>query len=133
MNGTIEKKEILLYARYGDMPLSEIKLFHFYLAFINVWDISSRNLKFTLEDYKKINKKNTRAISYYKELANSLLNRVIEVPISLDDLEAYKKIRLFKKCELYQNKNDFGRWYFDMDIHDEAIPYIFDEYFCSLE
>ena len=119
----VEKKNVLNQIRRNNMTLQELRLFSIYLSKINARDISTRTVKFTLENFCKIMeiKANPAQIS---ENTIHLLQQVVKIP-NEDGTKGFTAIQLFKRCKLSQDKQT-GQWEFEIAAHDEALPYMFD-------
>ena len=119
----VEKKNVLNQIRKNNMTLQELRLFSIYLSKINARDISTRNVRFTLENFCKImdikaDVEQIRGNMYH------LLQQIVEIPYE-DGRTGFLAIPLFKECGIYRN-NETGQWYFEIEAHDKAIPYMFD-------
>ncbi|MDE5885519.1 MAG: replication initiation protein [Oscillospiraceae bacterium] len=119
----VEKKNVLNQIRRNNMTLQELRLFSIYLSKINARDVSTRTLKFTLENFCKIMdiKANPAQI---EENTIHLLQQVVKIP-NEDGTRGFTAIQLFKRCKLSQD-TETGQWFFEIAAHDEAMPYMFD-------
>ena len=92
---------------------------------INSRDISTRKVRFKLEDFKKIMGIGKVTISHFKDITNRLLGKVVNIPRE-DGKPGYIAFQLFKECEVYQSEEDDNQWYVEIDAHDRALPLMFD-------
>jgi len=60
-------------------------------------------------------------IGYMKNVTNSLLSKVVNVP---NERGGYRGFQLFKECEVSQD--DQGEWYVEINAHDRALPLMFE-------
>ncbi|MDE7120550.1 MAG: replication initiation protein [Oscillospiraceae bacterium] len=119
----VEKKNVLNQIRRNSMTLQELRLFSIYLAKINARDISTRILKFPLENFCKIMNIEIK-LSQIRENTYHLLQQIVEIP-NEDGTRGFTAIQLFKECKLSQDK-ETGQWFFEIVAHDKAVPYMFD-------
>jgi len=124
----VEKRNVLNEIRDNELTLQQLRFFSIYLAKINARDESTRVVRFTLTDFRRIMELGPIKISYIKKVTNSLLCKVIN--IMDEDGEGYTGFPLFKRCRV--RKNDFGEVYIEIDANDDALPLLFkykDRYF----
>lgn len=119
----VEKKNVLNQIRRNNMTLQELRLFSIYLSKINARDISTRTVKFTLENFCKIMDIGIK-LSQIRENTYHLLQQIVEIP-NEDGTRGFTAIQLFKECKLSQDK-ETGQWFFEIEAHDKALPYMFD-------
>ncbi|MDE6706801.1 MAG: replication initiation protein [Oscillospiraceae bacterium] len=119
----IEKKNVLNQIRRNNMTLQELRLFSIYLSKINARDISTRTVKFTLENFCKIMEIKANPVQI-GENTTHLLQQVVKIP-NEDGTRGFTAIQLFKRCKFSQVK-ETGQWEFEITAHDEALPYMFD-------
>lgn len=119
----VEKKNILNQIRKNNMSLQELRLFSIYLSKINARDISTRNVKFTLENFCKIMEIKAD-IGQITENMRHLLQQIVDIPYE-DGRKGFLSIPLFKECGVYKDE-ETGQWYFEIEAHDKAMPYMFD-------
>lgn len=117
----IEKKNVLNEIRSNNMTLQELRFFSIYLSKINARDISTRVVRFPLNEFQKIMELGRMNIQHIKQTTDSLLMNVVHLP---DDRGGYTSFQLFKECTVSQD--DFGEWYVEIDAHDKALPLMFD-------
>lgn len=123
----VEKRNILNEIRYNDMTLQELRFFSIYLSKIHSRDLNTRVVRFSMEDFRKIMGLTKLHINQIKITAYSLLSKVVDVPNENGGFEAFQ---LFKKFKVNQDKE--GKWYVEIDAHDDALPLMFnfkDQYF----
>ena len=116
----VSKRNILNEMRANKMTLQEIRFFSIYLSKINPADISTRVIKFTLDDFIKIMDIDRIRIEKVKATTDSLLCKIITVP---NESGGYSSFQLFKECEVYKENNI---WFVKIDAHDKALPLLFD-------
>ncbi len=122
-NYLVTKSNALNEMRYRDMSLQEMRLFTVYLSRINHEDISTRRVKFSLDEFRKLMNLNPKtSTSYMKQITASMLKHVITEPIGEDG--SYKQYQIFKTCEVISD--NIGKWYVTIDAHDEALPLMFE-------
>ena len=119
----VEKRNVLNEIKKNDMTLQELRFFSIYLAKINARDVSTRVVKFKLEEFKRIMDLREIKLEYFKAITAHLLQKIVTVP-SENDPTLYKQFQLFKECEL--EKNEYGEIYVKFDVHDKALPLIFE-------
>lgn len=61
------------------MTFQELRFFSIYLSQINARDISTRIVRFKLEDFKRIMDLKEINTQYFEEVTNSLLGKVVKV------------------------------------------------------
>lgn len=129
-NYKIEKRNLLNQIRSTKFTLQELRLFGLYLAKINPRDISTRIVRFRLDDYIKIMNIDKPSNDYLQKSTNALLSKIVNLPYE-NGKPGYQGIQLFKECDVYQDEKD-NEWYIAIDAHDKALPLMFDfqkEYF----
>ncbi|MDE6777062.1 MAG: replication initiation protein [Oscillospiraceae bacterium] len=119
----VEKRNVLNQIRRNNMTLQELRLFSIYLSKINARDISTRIVKFSLENFCRIMDIEIK-LSQIRENTYHLLQQIVEIP-NEDGTKGFTAIQLFKRCKLSQDK-ETGQWFFEIEAHDEALPYMFD-------
>lgn len=124
-NELVEKRNILNQIRRNDMTLQELRLFSIYLAKINARDISTRKVKFKLEDFQKIMGIEKVTLDHLRTAAKHLLQKVVEVPFE-DGQPGFNAFQLFKRFVLRRDDENFAQWYIEIDAHDDALPLMFD-------
>ena len=124
-NELVEKRNILNEIRRNDMTLQELRLFSIYLAKINARDVSTRKVKFKLEDFQKIMGIEKVTLAHLRTAAKHLLQKVVEVPFE-DGQPGFNAFQLFKRFVLRRDDENFAQWYIEIDAHDDALPLMFD-------
>ena len=76
----IEKRYVLNELRRNNMTLQEMRFFSIYLSKINPRDISTRAVRFPLEDFRKIMELGRMNMQHFQAVTNSLLGKVVNVP-----------------------------------------------------
>lgn len=120
-NNLIVKKNVLNELRANNMTLQELRFFSIYLSRINPKDINTRIVRFPLEDFKLIMELGRLNIDYLKQVTNSLLCKVVNIP---NERGGYIGFQLFKECTV--DMNDKKEWYIEIDAHDKALPLMFE-------
>ena len=125
-NHLIEKRNVLNEIRANNMTLQELRFFSIYLSKINARDISTRVVRFPIDDFQAIMELGRIDINYMKSVTNSLLCKVVNVPIEDEKgrYKGYTGFQLFKECTVSQD--DYGGWYVEIDAHDKALPLMFE-------
>jgi hypothetical protein len=103
------------------MTLQELRFFSIYLAKINSRDVSTRAVRFLLDDFQKIMEYGKLNITQLQHTIDSLLGKIVGVPL---ESGGFARFQLFKKGVFSQN--DDGEWYIEIDAHDEALPMMFE-------
>lgn len=116
----IEKRNVLNEIRNNSMSLQELRFFSIYLSKINARNVSSRVVRFNLEQFCSIMEIQVKT-TQIKNNAIHLLQQVVSVPNERGGFEAFQ---LFKKVKVDQD--DMGKWYVEIDAHDDALPLMFD-------
>ena len=119
----VEKRNVLNQIRKNNMTLQELRLFSIYLAKINARDISTRIVRFSLEDFCKIMDIKADEKQIIRNM-HHLLQQIVDIPYE-DGRTGFQSIQLFKQCGVFKDK-DTNKWHFEMEAHDEALPYMFD-------
>lgn len=119
-NNLVVKKNILNELRANNMTLQELRFFSIYLSRINPNDIETRVVSFPLEDFRLIMELGRLNIEYLKNTTNSLLGKIINIPLESGGYEAFQ---VFKRCKVFL-ENEI--WYIEIDAHDQALPLMFD-------
>lgn len=119
----VQKRNVLNEIRKNNMSLSELRLFSVYLSKINSRDVSTRLVRFPLEDFQKIIgvAVGTDNITHFRNTIISLLQQVVQVP---NERGGYTAFQLFKQIDV--DKDEFDQWYVEIDAHDKALPLMFD-------
>jgi len=116
----VEKRNVLNEIRSNSMTLQELRFFSIYLSKINQRDINTRVVRFPIDDFKAIMELGRIDINYMKNVTNSLLSKVVNVP---DECGGYIGFQLFKECRVSQTDSE---WYVEIDAHDRALPLLFE-------
>lgn len=119
----VEKRNVLNELRSKNMTLQELRFLSIYLSRINARDISSRVVRFPLNDFRKImNLKAGEHIEYFKASIRNILQQVVEVPN--ENGVGYTAFQLFKRARVEKDENN--EWYVEFNAHDDALPLMFD-------
>ena len=116
----IEKRNVLNELRSNNLTLQELRFFSIYMAKINARDISTRVVRFTLQDYQRIMELGKPNLSHIKDSISNLLCKVVSIPLETGGAKLFQlfKVGLF-------TQNDDGEWYVEIDAHDDMLPLIF--------
>lgn len=119
----VEKRNILNSVRSNSMTLQELRFFSIYLSKINPWDKSTRVVRFSLDDFRRIMGLGAgENITYFRYTIRHILQQVVEVPNEKGT--GYTAFQLFKRAKIEKDEND--EWYVEFDAHDDALPLMFD-------
>lgn len=116
----VAKRNVLNEIRSTSMTVQELRFFSIYLSKIKPWDISTRVVRFPLEDFQRIMGFGRLNIKQLKASTNSLLCKVVNLPT---ETGGYIGFQLFKRCRVDQKD---GEWYMEIDANDDALPLMFD-------
>lgn len=121
-NHIVQKRNVLNEIRANNMTLQELRFFSIYLAKINKdKPEETRLVRFPLSEFQAIMGLGRIDIEYMKNVTNSLLCKVVNVP---NESGGYIGFQLFKECVVDKDKN--GEWYVEIDAHDRALPLMFE-------
>lgn len=119
----VEKRNVLNSVRSNNMSLQELRFFSIYLSKINPRDLSTRLVRFPLDDFRRImGLCDDMNISHFKYSIRHILQQVVEVPNEKGT--GYTAFQLFKRAKVEKNENN--EWYVEFDAHDCALPLMFD-------
>ena len=125
----VEKRNVLNELRSNSMSLQELRFFSIYLSKINPFDISTRVVRFPLDDFRRImGIGSDMNITHFKYTVRHILQQIVEVPN--ENGVGYRAFQLFKEAIVDKDEND--EWYVEFDAHDKALPLMFefkDKYF----
>jgi len=117
----VEKRNVLNEIRTNNMTLQELRFFSIYLAKINARNISTRKVRFQLEDFMRIMDFEVYNLTQLKETFVSLMSKVVEIPT---DDGGFVFVQLFRKIKF--GANSLTGWHVEIDAHDDALPYMFE-------
>ena len=117
----VQKRNVMNEIRANNMTLQELRFFSIYLSKINAQDLSTRVVRFPMDDFKSIMELGRINLNYMKSVTSSLLSKVVHVPI---ERGGYTAFQLFKECTVAMDEND--EWYVEIDAHDKALPLMFE-------
>lgn len=117
----VEKQNILNEIRSNNMTVQELRFFSIYLSMINSRDIKSRVARFPIAKFQKIMEIGKARISYLKSTTDSLLCKIVHIPLRSGGFESFQ---LFKRCKVDKDEN--GEWFVEIDAHDDALPHMFE-------
>ena len=119
----VSKRNVLNEIRSNNMTLQELRLFSIYLSKINPMDVSTRVVRFRLNDFQKImGIGNDMNITHFRAAIRRILQQVVEVPN--ENGSGYRAFQLFKEAVVEKDEKD--GWYVEFDAHDKALPLMFD-------
>ena len=118
----VEKSNVLNELRSNNMTVQELRFFSIYLSKINPWDISTRIVRFPIEDFQRIMGFGKLNIGQLRASTDSLLCKLVHIPD--DNGRGMRTFQLFKECHLFQDDDD--KWFMEIDAHDKALPLMFD-------
>jgi len=117
----IQKQNILAKIRSNSMSLQELQLFSVYLAKIDVHHMTTRVVRLSLIEFRRIMKLGELNFSKLQNTVDSLLNKMISVPL---ERGGFERVQLFKECRIGIDEKD--EWYMEIDAHDKALPLMFE-------
>jgi plasmid replication initiation protein len=120
-NYLIQKRNVFNELRANNMTLQELRFFSIYLSKINARDVTTRVVRFTMDDFKAIMELGRIDMNYMQRVTDGLLCKVVNIP---DDRGGYTGFQIFKKCKV--SKDDNGNWFVEIDAHDDALPLMFE-------
>lgn len=117
----VEKRNVLNELRSNNMTVQELRFFSIYLSKINPWDVSTRAVRFSMNEFQRIMGFGRLNIGQIKASTDSLLGKVVHVP---DERGGYVAFTLFKRCRVSCDNNE--EWFVEIDASDDALPLMFD-------
>lgn len=117
----VEKRNILNEIIAKKFTLQELRLFSIYLGRINPRDLSTRVMRLGINQFYKVMGIYPQKVNYLKEVTNSLLTKVVNVPNKHN--RGYTAFQLFKECRVDEDENG---WFIEIDAHDKALQLLFD-------
>jgi len=120
-NYLVTKRNALNEMRSKEMTLQELRLFSIYLSKINPKDSTTRLVRFSMTDFQAIMELGRVNIAYFKDVAKSLLNKPVDIPLDDGGFIMFNLFRVFKVAV-----DEDGRWYIEVNADDEALPLLFD-------
>lgn len=119
-NYLVTKSNVLNEMRYKDMTLQEMRLFTVYLSRIDKDKVSTRRVKFSLNEFRSLMNLNpTTSITYIRSVTEHLLSHVVTEPKGTKG--SYRQYQIFKTCEV-----DVDTGTVCMDAHDDVLPLMFE-------
>ena len=126
-NLLVKKRNVMIGLRPNSMTLQEMRFLSIYLSRIHR-DLpeKTRVVRFPIEEFRSIMGLGRVNIEYLKSVTNSLLCKVVNVPIEDENgrQKGYSAFQLFKECTV--NEDEGGKQYVEIDAHDKALPLMFD-------
>lgn len=117
----VTKRNVLNELKSYEMTLQELRFFSIYLSKIYSGDISTRVVRFPIEDFRRIMGFGKLNLKQLKACTKNLLCKVVDIP---NEKGGYRQFQLFKECSV-ECESD-GKWYIYIDAHDKILPYMFD-------
>jgi plasmid replication initiation protein len=117
----VTKLNVLNEMRANNMTLQELRLFTIYLSKINPRDLSTRYVRFSIEEFRAIMDLKRHNVAYYKKVAESLLSKVIFIPTERGGFTGWTLFSEFKV-----DSNEHGEWYVVIDANEKALPLLFE-------
>lgn len=118
----VEKRNVLNELRSNNMTVQELRFFSIYLSKINHRDVSTRLVRFPIEDFQRIMGFGRLNMAQLRASTDSLLCKLVHIPD--ENGRGFRSFQLFKECHLFQDEN--GEWVVEIDAHDKALPLMFD-------
>lgn len=118
----VEKRNVLNELRSNNMTVQELRFFSIYLSKINHRDVSTRLVRFPIEDFQRIMGFGRLNMAQLRASTDSLLCKLVHIPD--ENGRGFRSFQLFKECHLFQDEN--GEWVMEIDAHDKALPLMFD-------
>jgi len=118
----VVKRNLLNEMRGAEWTLQEMRFFVIYLSRIDPRNINTRIVRFPLADFQAIMELGRLDIGYMKRVTSGLLRKIVIV--NNQDTGGYTGFQVFKRCQVDMDVS--GKWYVEIDAHDEALPLMFD-------
>jgi len=126
-NNIVQKRNVMIGIRPNTMTFQEFRFFSIYLSKINKdKPHETRVVRFPLAEFRAIMKLGRINIDYMKKVTDSLLCKIVNVPLEdgKGNNKGFNSFQLFKECTVsYDDNKD---WYVEIDAHDKALPLMFD-------
>lgn len=120
-NALIIKRNDLNELRANNFTLQELRFFSIYLSQIDHRDISTKTVRFSLEDFKDIMEYQEMNIPRLKATAKSITKKSVNIPL---ESGGFREIVLFD--EFIVDKDNNGDWFVQISASDKALPFMFD-------
>lgn len=117
----VEKRNVLNELRSNNMTIQELRFFSIYLSKINPYDVSTRVVRFPIEDFQRIMNFGKLNLGQLKASTDSLLGKIVHIP---DEKGGFTSFTLFKRCRVSRDDND--KWFVEINASDDALPLMFD-------
>ena len=118
----VQKRNVLNDLRSNNMTIQELRFFSIYLSKINQKDISTRCVRFPIEDFQRIMGFGKLNLGQLRASTDSLLCKLVHIPD--ENGKGMRTFQLFKECHIFQDTDE--KWYMEIDAHDKALPLMFD-------
>lgn len=116
----VTKRNVLNELKSYEMTLQELRFFSIYLSKIYSEDISTRVVKFPLEDFQRIMGYGRLNMKQLRACTKELLRKVVDLPC---EHGGYDQFQLFSECNVKPSED--GKWYIFINAHDRVLPYLF--------
>lgn len=116
----VQKRNVLNELHNNNMTLQELRFFSIYLAKIDAKKISTRTVRFPIEDFQRIMGLGRINIKQLKENTDSLLGKKVSIPL---ESGGYESFVLFEKCKVDKDENN--EWYIEISASNSAAPLMF--------
>ena len=117
----IEKRNIVNEMKANGWTLQELRFFNLYLSKINARDVSTRLVRFSLDNFGELMGLERIRVDHTEKVVDRLLSKIIHVP---KERGGYTAFQLFKRCEVSRDDNNV--WYVEFNAHSDALPLLFD-------
>ena len=119
-NALIFKRNDLNELRANNFTLQELRFFSIYLSRIDHRDVSTKTVRFSLEDFKKIMEYQEINIPRLKETSQSIRKKCVHIPL---ESGGFSDIVLFD--EFTVDKDNNGDWFVQISASSAALPFMF--------
>ena len=85
----VEKRNVLNELRSNNMTVQELRFFSIYLSKINPWDLSTRAVRFPIEDFQRIMGFGKLNIGQLRASTDSLLTKLVHIPTETGGYTAF--------------------------------------------
>lgn len=119
-NAMIFKRNDLNELRANNFTLQELRFFSIYLSKIDHRDISTKTVRFSLEDFKDIMEYKEMNIPRLKETSQSIRKKCVHIPL---ESGGFSDIVLFD--EFTVDKDNNGDWFVQISASSAALPFMF--------
>jgi hypothetical protein len=117
----VQKRNVLNELRSSNMTVQELRFFSIYLSMINSRDVSTREVRFRMEDFQRIMGFGRLNIKQICESTDRLLTKVVHIP---NENGGFTSFTLFRRCRVDRDENH--QWFVEINASDDALPLMFD-------